>query len=82
MIWSNFFVLVDVQKKTRKRRSALMAFCEALIATVPAYGVKPNKLISLEAVHCALNENRQDLLAHWVTQDRYWNKCSLSMQHC
>ena len=58
MIWSNFFVLVDVQTKTRKRRSALMAFCEALIATVPAYGVKPNKLISLESVHCALNENR------------------------
>ncbi|XP_013383339.1 clathrin heavy chain linker domain-containing protein 1 [Lingula anatina] len=51
-------------------RSPLLAFCDALMSSVLAMGVRPSETISLECVRCALEENRFDLLSHWVTQER------------
>ena len=52
-------------------RSPYLAFCDWLMATVPAYPNKPSDKMSLECVKCALEENRLDLLTHWLSQDRY-----------
>lgn len=48
----------------------LLEYCEALMSTVPAYKINPNASMSHESVLCALNQNRLDLLAHWIAQDR------------
>ncbi|XP_063429604.1 clathrin heavy chain linker domain-containing protein 1-like isoform X2 [Mytilus trossulus] len=56
-------------------RSPLLAFCDAVMASVSAVGSKPNHKLSDECVECVLNENRLDLLAHWIAQDR------LSLNH-
>ncbi|XP_062620292.1 clathrin heavy chain linker domain-containing protein 1-like [Saccostrea cucullata] len=51
-------------------RSPLLAFCDAIMASVAAVGTKPASGLSTECVECALNENRLDLLSHWISQDR------------
>ncbi|XP_022335234.1 clathrin heavy chain linker domain-containing protein 1-like isoform X2 [Crassostrea virginica] len=51
-------------------RSPLLAFCDAIMASVEATGAKPGSELSTECVECALNENRLDLLSHWISQDR------------
>lgn len=51
-------------------RPPLLAFCDALMSSVLALGVKPSETISMECVKCALDENRIDLLSHWISQDR------------
>lgn len=51
-------------------RSPLLAFCDAIMASVGAVGCKPAGELSTECVECALNENRLDLLSHWISQDR------------
>ena len=55
---------------TRSGRTPLLAFCDALMSTVLAYGMRPNEYMSIECVQCALTENRLDLLSHWISQDR------------
>lgn len=52
-------------------RSPYLAFCDWLMATVPAYPNKPSDGMSLECVKCALEENRLDLITHWLSQDRF-----------
>ena len=52
-------------------RSPLLAFCDAVMASVSAVGSKPNHKLSEECVQCVLHENRVDLLAHWISQERY-----------
>ena len=52
-------------------RSPWLAFCDAIMSSVLALGVKPSDTMSLECVSCVLKENRLDLLSHWVAQDRY-----------
>ena len=56
-------------------RSPLLAFCDAVMASVSAVGSKPNHKLSEECVQCVLHENRVDLLAHWISQER------LSLNH-
>ena len=56
--------------RTNEGRSPMLAFCDALMATVPAYGVKPTEIMSQECVKCVLEENRLDLLVHWISQER------------
>ncbi|XP_048734570.2 clathrin heavy chain linker domain-containing protein 1-like [Ostrea edulis] len=51
-------------------RSPLLAFCDAIMASVGAVGTKPTSELSTDCVQCALNENRLDLLSHWISQDR------------
>ncbi|XP_064599978.1 clathrin heavy chain linker domain-containing protein 1-like [Liolophura sinensis] len=51
-------------------RSPLLSFCDSLMSSVPAIGVKPNESLSTECVRCALEESRLDLLSHWIAQDR------------
>ena len=41
------------------------------MSTVLAYGVRPSDYMSLECLKCALEENRVDLVTHWISQDRY-----------
>ncbi|XP_067944320.1 clathrin heavy chain linker domain-containing protein 1-like isoform X2 [Watersipora subatra] len=54
----------------REGRSPWLAFCDAIMSSVLALGVKPSDTMSLECVSCALSENRLDLLSHWIAQDR------------
>jgi len=54
----------------RDGRSPWLAFCDAIMSSVLALGVKPSDTMSLECVLCVLKENRLDLLSHWVAQDR------------
>ena len=61
--------LVDVKVRLT-HRSPLLAFCDAIMASVEATGAKPGSELSTECVECALNENRLDLLSHWISQDR------------
>ena len=56
---------------TSAGRTPLLAFCDALLSTVLAYGVRPSEHLSMESVKVALNEHRMDLLSHWISQDRY-----------
>ena len=56
--------------RTNEDRTPMLAFCEALMSTVSAYGIKPTEVMSQECVKCALEENRLDLLVHWISQDR------------
>ena len=51
-------------------RSPLLAFSEAVMSSVGAIGTRPNKKLSLECVKCSLDENRLDLLQHWIAQER------------
>ncbi|KAF6039311.1 CLHC1 [Bugula neritina] len=51
-------------------RSPWLAFCDAIMSSVLALGVKPSDTMSLECVACVLKENRLDLLSHWIAQDR------------
>ncbi|KAH9495526.1 hypothetical protein Btru_013499 [Bulinus truncatus] len=59
----------DVPSKG-KGRSPLLAFCDALMSSVKAAGKKPNDALSLDCVEAALNENRVDMVHHWLAQDR------------
>ena len=63
------FFTSDV-KAQGNARSPLLAFCDAVMASVSAVGSKPNHKLSEECVQCVLGENRLDLLAHWIAQDR------------
>ena len=54
----------------RDGRSPWLAFCDAIMSSVLALGVKPSDTMSLECVSCVLSENRLDLLSHWIAQDR------------
>lgn len=65
-----WFFFSDV-KAHGNARSPLLAFCDAVMASVSAVGSRPNHKLSDECVECVLNENRLDLLAHWIAQDRY-----------
>ena len=68
----NIHYIVDMEGlESGSSRSPLLAFCDALMATVLAFGVRPSEFMSLECVKCALEENRIDLLSHWISQDRY-----------
>ena len=58
---------------TSSGRTPLLAFCDALMSSVLAFGVKPSDYMSIECVKCALEENRLDLLSHWIQQDRLTN---------
>lgn len=51
-------------------RSPLMAFCDALMSSVKATIHKPNEGLSLDCVKAGLEENRLDLVCHWLAQDR------------
>ncbi|CAH1791061.1 unnamed protein product [Owenia fusiformis] len=51
-------------------RSPLLAFCEAIMSNVLALGIKPSAPMSLECVRTVLDQNRVDLLSHWISQDR------------
>lgn len=62
-------VFLDVKVRL-SHRSPLLAFCDAIMASVGAIGCKPAGELSTECVECALNENRLDLLSHWISQDR------------
>lgn len=55
---------------TATGRSPLLAFCDSMMSTVPAYETRPSVFMSLECVKCSLEENRLDLLSHWISQDR------------
>ena len=48
----------------------MLAFADALMSTVDAYGVKPDEYISQECVKAALKENKLDFVSHWMAQDR------------
>ncbi|KAJ8046059.1 Clathrin heavy chain linker domain-containing protein 1 [Holothuria leucospilota] len=50
--------------------SPLLMYCEALIASVPAAGIIPDAEISLECVKAALNDDRLDLVTHWLATKR------------
>ncbi|XP_070576563.1 clathrin heavy chain linker domain-containing protein 1-like [Ptychodera flava] len=50
--------------------SPLLLYCEALMSSVTAVNIKPTADVSWECVDCALNEDRLDLVMHWVAQDR------------
>ena len=52
------------------KSSPLLAYCEALMSSVPAVGVLPNAETSLECVKSALQEDRLDLVTHWIAQKR------------
>lgn len=67
----NLFVFITDVKANGNARSPLLAFCDAVMASVSAVGSRPNHKLSDECVECVLNENRLDLLAHWIAQDRY-----------
>ena len=58
---------------TSSGRTPLLAFCDGLMSSVLAFGVKPSDYMSVECVKCALEENRLDLLSHWIAQDRLTN---------
>ncbi len=73
MLTCSVIFISDVQVKTSLGRSALLAFSDALLATAPAYDVKPNEIMSFAAIQSALNENRCDLVAHWISNDRSRN---------
>lgn len=66
--WFLYFTDVIVSGNVR---SPLLAFCDAVMASVSAVGSKPNHKLSEECVQCVLHENRLDLLAHWISQERY-----------
>lgn len=66
--WFLYFTDVIVSGNVR---SPLLAFCDAVMASVSAVGSKPNHKLSEECVQCVLHENRVDLLAHWISQERY-----------
>ncbi|XP_046338249.1 clathrin heavy chain linker domain-containing protein 1-like [Haliotis rufescens] len=51
-------------------RTPLLSFCDALMSSVKEAGSRPNEALSLDCVLCALNENKLDLLYHWLAQDR------------
>ncbi|KAK3092772.1 hypothetical protein FSP39_007068 [Pinctada imbricata] len=75
----------DVLVPVRRQKSPLLSFCEAVMASVGAVGTKPNKELSEECIQCALNENRTDLLSHWISQDRLSltkNTGDLISKHC
>ena len=59
-----------IELKIVGARSPLLAFCDALMSTVLAYGVKPSEYLSAESVKCAVSENRLDLVTHWIAQNR------------
>ena len=48
----------------------MLAFADALMSTVDAYGVKPDEYMSLECVKSALAENKLNLVSHWMAQNR------------
>ncbi|XP_072031866.1 clathrin heavy chain linker domain-containing protein 1-like [Amphiura filiformis] len=59
--------------------SPLLAYCEALMSSVPAVGILPNAETSLECVKSALQEDRLDLVTHWIAQKRL--TCSEPLGH-
>ncbi|XP_071797566.1 clathrin heavy chain linker domain-containing protein 1-like [Asterias amurensis] len=61
------------------KTSPLLAYCEALMASVPAVASLPNAETSLECVKSALTENRLDLVMHWLAQKRL--TCSEPLGH-
>ena len=63
-------VTTAMSYKTSSGTSPMLTFCEALISTVHSYRSLPNEFMSQECVQCALNENRLDLVAHWISQER------------
>ena len=51
-------------------RSPLLAFCDAMMSSVKTAAKKPNEGLSLDCAKAGLNENRLDLIYHWLTQDK------------
>ncbi|KAL8601613.1 hypothetical protein ACOMHN_003879 [Nucella lapillus] len=51
-------------------RSPLLAFCDAMMSSVKSAASKPNEGLSLDCAKAGLNENRLDLIYHWLTQDK------------
>ncbi|ESP02815.1 hypothetical protein LOTGIDRAFT_93131, partial [Lottia gigantea] len=58
-----------VKLKYNGGRTPLLAFCDALMSSVKVCGNKPSIGLSIDCVQCALNENKLDLLSHWIAQD-------------
>ncbi|XP_076441678.1 clathrin heavy chain linker domain-containing protein 1-like isoform X2 [Babylonia areolata] len=51
-------------------RSPLLAFCDAMMSSVKSAASRPNEGLSLDCAKAGLNENRLDLIYHWLTQDK------------
>ena len=65
-----FICFSDVNVRVNGRTPLLM-FCDALMSSVSMEHTKPDQKLSLECVQCTLKENRLDLLAHWIAQNRF-----------
>ena len=68
--FSVFIGFSDVNVRVNGRTPLLM-FCDALMSSVSMEHTKPDQKLSLECVQCTLKENRLDLLAHWIAQNRF-----------
>ncbi|XP_042189710.1 clathrin heavy chain linker domain-containing protein 1 [Callorhinchus milii] len=60
----------------------LLLFFEAVMSSGPSGKRPPNSVISLEGVQCALNENKLDLVIHWVTRHRLTYSEALGEEIC
>ena len=69
--YNNIVVVVDASHNCQSSPSPLIVFCTAVTSTVDAFKSRPSHQLSLECVRAALNDNRIDLLTHWLSQDRY-----------
>lgn len=65
-----YFVVDLAHVPSQTGRTPLLAFCDAFMSTVLAYSGRPSEYMSLQCVKCSLEENRLDLLSHWISQDR------------
>ncbi|XP_043911117.1 clathrin heavy chain linker domain-containing protein 1 [Protopterus annectens] len=55
---------------TKGETSPLLLYFESVLNSSAATSYPPDVDLSLEAVNCALKENRLDLVVHWITQQR------------
>ena len=65
-----YFIVTAIHVRQGKT-SPLLAYCEAMMSSVPAVGILPKAETSLECVKSALQEDRLDLVTHWIAQNRY-----------
>ena len=62
---------VDLRHEvTSEGRSPLLAFCDGLMSSVLAYGTLPSEFLTTECIKVAFEENRLDLMSHWISQER------------